>query len=312
MIPSNYEIESLRNIAIVLAHSVVYESGPDYGVVCADPKAPDYADQYKDMVEVTLRQTPALMKLYGEQILPYEQANLDAQKVLQPQQQQLNYDVYKQFGPLLNQVGADIARQNAVAQSATELDLLKGTGGQTVTVADELLRKINPEYYANRAATSDSYTKLLGSLDPTKLTGGEAAATERANNANIVNSGNVGSGSRSATLGAALKFDDRLTAKKNQLNQVLSNFGGIQTGSMTNIDPFKVAVGRGSTPDYAGDKFTGTMNLGNTATQVGQAGMGQMGSMWNNMTQINAQRRDALDRGMEVANTVANMAGAAK
>ena len=136
------------NLSKVLGHSMVWESTRlevDNGIPSGffvNGGSPAATTQ-ESMAEV--------MKAYRENIIPMIQQQVTAarqyepemQKLreeISPREQQLNADLYRQFGPEFARIGSDIARQNAQAQAETDLGIVSGTGRELVR---EAIRKQN-------------------------------------------------------------------------------------------------------------------------------------------------------------------------
>lgn len=241
---------------------------------------------------------PELSAAFTKALPGLEQGQMDTRKQIAPQEAQLSHDLYKQYGPLINQIGQDIYRSNQEAQTKTDAGILAGSGKQLTQAALENAKLADPEYYATRAATAKSYTDLLSGLDPNNLHGGELASVERG-----INRANQGAGlsnapSAQAGLRNALGYSDRINAKRGMLTQALGNAPGVAQSTKSGVDPYMMATGKASAPQFGAQALTGTQpaGFGQSAGALTGSLLGQIGDSSRNSANINAQRRDELDR----------------
>lgn len=252
-----------------------------------DPAAPTTGESTEQVLQAYIKYLAPLTQQTNQQILPTEQALQDAKARIAPQEQQLNYDLYSKFGP-----------QFANAAAGTELAAIQGKGGEAVREADRLNRSIDPEYYSGRAATGKSLSELLGGMDPNQLTDVEMANTERGLNRMNARGGNLNTPqSGSNTLRAALTFDDRLQQKRSNVAQAIAAASQALPTLRSGADTFSQATGRAGTQAFqSGQSFTGGQGFGQNALQSGQALQKNLFDTQNNAANINANRRDTLDR----------------
>lgn len=300
-----------RNLAAVLAFTVMYESGQEYprewcgNVVNGDPPAPAPTESTRDMLNALSEGLPRLLNTVSTNTLPYERANLRASQETSPAYAQLQADIYSQFGPQLNSIGQDIARSNALSQSETDRQVVGSDSAKELVRGTEALqREVDPEFYKNREVTSDKYQDLLGGMDPNKLSGAELANVERANNRSNIGRGIADSGSNIGAVSNALQFDNRLQQKRSALSDALANFGQIQGGSRSGVDAFQLTTGKPSNTSFGQNNLLGAnQNVqGNVSGQANNL-LGQVGENTRTGMNINANRRDAFDRVNEGLNS---------
>lgn len=279
---------------MVLAHSVVYFKRQEMPVemFCQDKKAPSTSNSARDLVASLENYLPRLNELYSQQILPMEQAQHDASAQMAPQQYQLLTDMLSQFGPQLAEAGSQMDGAVRRSTSQTDLDLLRGSGGQLVREADQLGRQINPEFYNTRANASERANQLLGAvnLDNPNI------EAER-----FINQENVRSGNSSAlgginTVSNALKFGqserDRMGALSNAINTATNFLTG--SHSPGQMGPANVL---GQAGDNAGTAhFSGISSPTNMGVSMGQDFLGNLTGLRGQEMGINANRRDWIDR----------------
>lgn len=249
---------------------------------------------------------PELVAAYNKALPELERQAMATRKEIAPQESQLNFELYKQFGPLVNAVGQEIYKSNQIAQTKTDKEILEGSGKELTKAALENAKMVDPEYYKTREATAKSYTDLLSSLDPNSLSNGEMTAVERSLNRANQNAGLLGSSSRQAGIRNALNYSDRLTAKKGMLTQALGNAPGVAQATKSGMDPYMMATGKTSYPQLGGNALSGTTpaNFGQSASNLTGGMLNELGQNSRNSANINANRRDGLDRFNETFSSV--------
>lgn len=268
-----------------------------------DPAPNTPAESTKQMLDSVIAGLPDLLATYSKNVAPTNQTLLEARKLLAPQEQQFNIDLAKQFQPQL----ADIYTQTALDQANADSRVLDKT-----SLIDSVLnaqKKVDPEFFANREAAGKGFTSLLSSLDPTRLDDNELASVERGVNRTNAGRGLTGAPSNSAAISNALTFGDRLNDKKDRLTNALNTFSGIQSGSRTGIDPYKVATGKSAASDFGGTKFTGTSGGSNTSDIMGLTSglLGEAGQNTRQYNDLESQRRDSLDRASQLMSSLPNV-----
>jgi len=263
-----------------------------------DAPAPTQQESTRDMLAALTAYMPELTTAYNKALPDLERGAMATRQEIAPQEAQLSYDLYKLFGPAVNEVGQGIYKSNQTAQAKTDAEILQGPGKELTRAALENSRIADPEYYRTREATADSYTKLLGSLDPTSLSAGEMASTERALNRANQQAGLTSAPSRQAGIRNALAYDDRMTAKKGMLSQALTNAPGVAQATKSGVDPYMMATGKTSYPQLGASALTGTSpaGFGQSASNLTGGMLSELGQNSRNSANINANRRDELDR----------------
>lgn len=312
------------NLAIVLGHSIVWESTRlevDNGIPAGfflngDPPAPTTQES---MAEV--------MKAYRENLLPmiqqqiaaareYEPAMQDLRAQVSPREQQLNLDLYRQFGPQFAQTSSEIARQNAQAQAETDLGIVRGTGRDLVREAMRTQKEADPEAYRARELALANLEKLQGSLlDPNAgLGGGERAEIERSLARENFARGTGATPTATSTVSNAMAFGQAGEARRAQRQGALAGAAQLAAGAVqplsSRIDTFQLTTGRPSV--NTGEQRTGgSREVGQESNAMGMNLFGNTSQMRQQQNQINASRRSALDQftqGIGAAQGVANLA----
>lgn len=279
-----------------------------------DPAPQSGVESTDAMMAALIKNLPDLTRVTGENILPLEQARINASRAITPQENQLALDTYRQFGPILNQIGNQISRDNqlaAVGSDAATLAKANETG--LVDAALALQRKADPEFYKMREALGRQGTSLLESFGGAGLSGSESEEIARGLNRTNVAGGVNDIGSPTAAIRNAMTFGQAGQNRRNSLAQALATTSQAMQGTKSGFDPFQVATGRSAFSGNTGEnKFAGSQTsglgqntMGLTTNLLSQAGENQRLSQ-----NINSQRRDSLDRFGATFGTVMNGIGA--
>ena len=171
----------------------------------------------------------------------------------------------------------------------------------------------DPEYFAVRRAGADKLGGLLASQSPDSLTGSEMTNLERGASRMNIQNGLQGTPSQTNTISNAMMFGNELDKKRNTLlntiNAVPQNLASMKSG----FDAFQVATGR---PSYGpnqgmGQYSTSRNGFGQDVAGIGQGLLGEIGQNKRQSQQLDAQKRDGLDRAMQVTQGVSSLMGSA-
>jgi hypothetical protein len=291
------------NLSLILAHSLVIESRNEWLPVCdarcggdAPQQVPVAAtnESTAAMLQAFTTYLPGLLQTVNQQLLPSEMAKYQAQAATSPLQANLQADIFGNVAPRLNKVGQDISRSNALSEAQSTADVLAGPGRQVVERGLETSKLADPEFYAVRANAARGLQSLLNSAQGGGLTEGERAQVERATNQENVRSGNLNNTSAINTTANAMNFGNAATAKLHSAIQAATSF--LPT-SRSGVDVFQQATGRPSTGNQGASQFLGVnQNAGNNAMQLGGQFLGAVGQIAGQQNDIQANRRDSLDR----------------
>ena len=261
-----------------------------------DPPAAPTNESTADMLQAYTQYFPGLMTATNSQLLPTAQAQLASDKAVSPGQNQLAFDLYKQFGPMFNQIGSQIENQQKLSSAQTDADVLSGPGAEIARQTQKIRQEADPAVYAAQQAIAKQAGNLANSIDMNGLSGSERAEVERKLNQDNQAGGRTDLTGGINTVNNAMQFGSALQGKQQRLGQALGSASGALAGADSKFDPVQAALGRSSTS--AGDgKFGGPVqNSGSNANSMGGAFLGQVGAMKQQENQINSQRRDSLDR----------------
>ena len=287
---------------------------PLYGnrVLGGDPPAPSANESTSEQMQALIQNLPRLTQVTGENILPFEQAKQNAANVISPQENALALQLLQQFGPAINKVGTDIQGQTQLAgvqNDAAALNAANQTG--LVGKLLDLQRQADPEYYANRALVAKQQAEVMKNMGTGALTPTELEQIARGVNRTNVGMGTAGLGSNTAAIANAQTFGQAGTAKMNSISAALANTANTLGQFRSGFDSGQVSTGKSAFNNMGAQQFAGPSQGLGQATQgmsnnlLDQAGQNQRAAM-----QINANRRDSLDRFNTTFGTVMNGVGA--
>ena len=312
------------NLSIVLGHTLVWESTRlevDNGIpsgffVNGSPAIPNTSESME-----------SVMKAYRDNLIPmiqnqvqaaqqYEPAMQKLRAEISPKDQQLNADLYRQFGPQFAKTGSDIARQNAQAQAETDLGIVSGTGRDLVREAMRTQKEADPEAYRARELALQNLEQLQGSLtDPNAgLSGAERAEIDRSLARENYARGTGATPTATSTVANALAFGGAGEARKQQRQSAIANAAQLATGAVqplsSKIDTFQLTTGRPSI-NQGEQRTGGAREVGQESNAMGMNLFGNAAQMRQQENQINASRKDALDaltQGVSAAGGISKMA----
>lgn len=258
----------------------------------SDNKAPSAQESTSDVLGAFTQYLPGLMQAYRSEVLPTEQANLDASKSISPQYQQLMSDLFKQFGPQLAETGSNIDTQTRKASAATDADILNTSGRDLAKTYKEIDTELNPEYYKTRADAGGKLAELLGSINLDDA----SPEAERLVNQENIRSGNISTPSATNTVGNALSFGKEKSDRRSQLGNAINVASSFLTpSSNAQFNPATAALNR-PTSNTGISQFGGVTKAGDQAYTAGSGFLNNISGFQDNATQVNANRRDILDR----------------
>lgn len=279
------------NLSLVLAHSMVLETKSamspngvvDDAIAGGDPAAPPTPESAAQVLQAWTQSMPGLMKIMQQEVGPTEQAFFNSQQNIAPQAGQLNADIYKTIAPQLADTDTGIANS-----------LLQGQGADNVRLAHDLQMGVDKPWYEARDQAGSKLAELLGGMNPNELTGSERAEVERGVGRERAASGNLGSPDAQDVVGNALTFGSALMAKKNAVGAAINNATNFLSQGKSGVDTFAQATGKTGT-QAMGNQFYAP-NQGQNAFTTGNNAYNQITGLKQQENDINANRRDSLDR----------------
>lgn len=267
-----------------------------------DRPAPTVPESTAQMMAAYTRYLPDLMRVTNAELPNAAQTQVNIAQQTSPALAQLQQQLYALHGPEMARIGNQITREQALSQAGTDAAVLAGPGRSLINTNRAISREEDPEFYATRELMSGRLGELINSVD---LTGGISAG-EREEIQRSVNRDNQARGidhnrSQSAVVENAMTFGNAQNQRRNQqqdrLGQALNVGNQFLPASRTGVDNFQVATGRSSQPNPSMGQFQGVnTQLGQNANQMPSQFLGQMGDLSMQRNDINANRRDSLDR----------------
>lgn len=281
-------------LSLVLSHSMVYEATAEWLPVKdarggGDPPAPSASQSTAQSMQAFIKYLPQLMQTALPQIMPAAKAQLEASQATSPAMSQLQADMYKNIAPQLNDVSQGMDASNKLAGSQADLAVLNGPGGDSARAVQGLDKEFNPEFYKMRDQTAGSLSSLMsGGLTPA-----ESEAISRRLNQENFKMGLGGTPTSTSTVSNAMQFGDAARTRQLQGVQAATSF---LPASRSGIDPTQVALGRPSI-NTGNSQFLGANpTAGSSAMDTANGMFNTIAGFQNNAANINANRRDPLDR----------------
>ena len=232
---------------------------------------------------------PGLMQVTNEQILPNELAQLASAQATSPQLAALQAQIYGTSGRELNRIGNSIADENAMSAAQRDANIMSGPGAALIEAANQAQRKIDPEYYKLREQSAAGISQMFN-----PMTGGETESITRSLNRQNVNNGNFNVPSMTNVVGNAQTFGN---ASRDRLGQAIGMATGAMPGMRSGVDVFQQATGKPSFANTGNQVFQGVQQgQGQQAMGMANGFLGQAGENQRLSQNLNANRRDSLDR----------------
>lgn len=257
----------------------------------SDPPAPSTGESTASIMQSLTQYLPGYMRVVNEQVLPQARTELKAAQEISPAYTQLLSEIYRQYAPELAKTGTEVERINRLGAADTDLAILQGKGGELARESQKVDRELNPEFYATREKAAGSLSDLLGSINM----GDANPEAERLVNQENIRSGNLGNTNATNTVSNALSFGREADNRRNQLGQAIGLATNFMQPSQGQFNPVVTALNRPST-NTGETRFEGINKPSDQAYQAGQGMFSGITSLRQQENDINANRRDTLDR----------------
>jgi hypothetical protein len=293
------------NLSLVLAHSLLLESkGPEplrevWAVNGGDPPAPSTQESMDAVLKAYASNMPAMIQAQIAGAQQYEPAMLALRQQVSPGQNQLDLDLLNQFGGQFAEANQRIAGQNALAQAGNDLAVVQGPGRELVREAMRTQREADPEAYRARELALGQLERLnSGLLDiDGGLSGSERAEIDRSLARDNFSRGLGNVPTATSTVENAMKFGAAGENRRQGRMSAIANAAQLSAGAVqplsSKIDAFQLTTGR---PSVTGQQGSGSREVGSDTNQLGSNLLNNTTNIRQQENQINAQRRDALDR----------------
>ena len=217
----------------------------------------------------------------------YAQLQL-AQKYARPAAEQ-EIAMAKAFIPQYGQLASDEAYREALRRAGTQVDVLRGPGGELIDEAFAKAQQVDRPFYDQRAVAGQRLGDLLASfVDPRTLEGGEdydpsrpggrftgaLSGSEREeiqrslNQQRARSGGSGGPRSMQDVVASAMTFGQGVQNRRDALGRALGQATSFLPASRSGFDPLQVAMGRPSM-QFGAQQFSQPNMQTNTAAQSG-------------------------------------------
>lgn len=270
----------------------------------SDPVAPNAQESLSGSMQAYIQNLPQFLQTTTGQIGPTEQALLDAAKRFSGPTNQLSLDQLKQFLPQFAEVGNSLLRNQAQSGANTAADLLGGAGRRIADSEMAIDKSINPEFYSTRSAAAGKLGELLNSINLGGLSGGERSEVERSLNQDNQRTGNT-TPSSLTTVSNAMNYGNALQGKRDALSNAINTATGFLPQSKVGFNPISDTLNSGvanaaGNPGIAAFSPQSPSSFGSNTFGLGQSVFGAATGFQQQANDINANRRDTLDRVSQV------------
>lgn len=257
----------------------------------ADPKAQSGTGLSSQTIQTVMANLPSYMQMVNSQLKPQAKSELETAQAVSPGYQELLTKLYEQYAPRLAKAGSEAENISRTGAANTDLELLRGSGGAATRELQGLDRQLNPEYYKTRAAGAQKLGELLGSINLSD-TNPEA---ERLVSQESARSGNLATPSATSTVSNALSFGNEQQKRRDALGQAINTASGFLGPAAGTFNTSAVTLNRGAS-NTGLLEFGGVTKTNNQAVGTGGQLLGTTAGLVGQQQDINAQRRDLLDR----------------
>ncbi len=303
----------LAGLSACLAHTLLLESKEYYspgGVVddcrAEDPKAQAVGSSLNEIGQGMYKTLPVYAQMQRDQVMPDSLKDLQVSKRVSPAYAQLMQDLYSKYAPQLAQTGAKVDAISRTGAADTDLAIFQNQGSELGRSGEALNRELNPEWYKQRENLSGGLDQLLGSLN---LDNANPEA-ERLVNQEMIRSGNIGSPTNATnTVSNALSFGNERQKRRDALGQAIQIGVSAIPSMISSYGTGLAANTANKAPTNTGlSQFTGIKDP--TKTSSAKDMLGAATGLQTTAMDINAQRRDWIDRTNEISDSLSKWAGA--
>ncbi len=267
----------------------------------SSPTVTPTSESMDSVMKAMTANLPQYAKAINDVTLPTEQTAVDTNRVILPQQNQVQLDSLSRFLPQLTGLDTQDQQQRAVGTVNSDAAALQQSQQNgLIDKALALQRQSDPEYYKNRGELSQGLTDL-SKFDPDHLSGSEVAETTRGLNQTAQGAPNL-----SGALSAAAKFGSALARRRGEKNSYLQTVAGALPTLRTGFDPYMVATGKNS---GAGQAAMSNMGYDKQSGQTAQGFGSQMFNTGAGFQSQAAQNEFNKPTGLDQAGKIMGMAG---
>lgn len=259
----------------------------------SSPNAPSAGESTEQSLGAVIKYLPAFQELLNKNLKPTAEAEYGVAETVSPKYQKLMTDLYARYGPELARIGADVDRISRTEGARTDAALVEGPGRDLARAYDKTDRELNPEYYNIRSQAGSSLGQLLSGINIDDA-GPEA---ERLINQENIRSGTAAAPSATTTVGNALQFGNERIKRMGVLSNAIAQANQYMPAAQNQGFNSATAILNRPTSNTGQAQFGGVQQgAGSSANATGQGLFNNVAGFQNNAAQINANRRDVLDR----------------
>lgn len=219
-----------------------------------------------------LKYMPTVVSLMGKLQPQVAQNELKTSQLVSPGYAELNQGLYDKYGRQQSKTTNEIDRATQLAGQETTKQLMAHGAGMPEN-ALALERAGDPNAFGVQDATAAGIQKLLGSIDPTKLSGSERAEVERSNGRQFGFTPNAQN-----TTANAMTFGHELANKQTRFSDTLTKAAAAVPSLHSGISGFNVATSGSRMPTQVNTGTTSAVqNAGQNAWNLGN---NQLSSAW--------------------------------
>lgn len=272
-------VEFYKNLASVLAHSVVYYAKEKYPVNlrCEQPKVPNLGAEYSNILGAVGQYLPSLGKIARSEIGPTEAARFASAQEISPQYAQLASDLYSKYMPQFQQA---------------DIDILRNLGPELGASYRSAQESYDPSGTAATELSSKKLSELLGSIDLNK----PSIEAERLISQEAARSGNLITPSATGAVANALSFGKELQQRQNTLSNALNIANQFTATKGSQFNP----VTQMAASNYGASQFPGVVQPGSEGYNTMANMFGTAAQTQSGLTQLGQARKTPLDVGTQV------------
>jgi len=244
----------------------------------SDPKASSAGHIAAGTTKSYQKNLPKIMQGINELIQGNELAKLQSAELTAPRYSTLN---------------TQLANTMATSVADNDANILDTSGRRRAGIATEIDKGINPEFYQAREAGLDSLLGQLKMLDLDKANP-EAERLVNLENQRSGNTGNPTDGTNAVK--NALQFGDERLKRSAALTNALNTANNFMGASKASFDPFGRSTATANIGGGTSINPSSFRDAGGDVTSTANNLMGNIFGYQNTAANINANRRDVLDR----------------
>lgn len=265
------------------------------------------SESTRSMLKALTENAPAAIRAIAD-TMPYTAGKtMDISEAISPRETALQRNIYRDYGPEMNRIGAQIAGENELAAREADVRAIAGPGKQLVSQANELQAVSDPEFYKNRAAIGQAIDKYLSSYSPTELSPTEMAQISRG----IGATGGTVTPSAMNTIKNAQTFGDAGTRRWQNFGNAVAQASSALPALRSGINAFEVATGRPLVSNTGESRLATPVQINPTSAMDTNFGFAN-----NTLNQIGANQRaaiakqkDTLDQVLSATQSFGNIVG---